>query len=167
MYLFKTSGQTFHSVIANQKHAFLNAPASWHPGEIVLVSKNRTDCRPGERQIKYLMEIESIRTLRPGESEMYWPGSEGRWRHLVSCRETRRVEPFDLEHALGRSASRYATVQSFSRIFPEHEERLIAYMESRGIAGPAADAATSRLRTYSVPTAAGVRTTIPTDACRP
>jgi hypothetical protein len=79
MFLFKTSGRTLGSVIANQKHAFRGRPREWDVGEWVLVSKNRADCAPTDRQIQYLMKLESIRALEPGESEHYWPGTEGRW----------------------------------------------------------------------------------------
>ena len=43
MLIFKTSGQTFESVIRNEKHAFPNCPKNWFRGETVLVSKNKQD----------------------------------------------------------------------------------------------------------------------------
>ena len=64
--LFKTSGATFASVVKNQKHAFKNQPRDWQVGEIVLVSKNLADCDKGERQIQYVMELDSIRPIKPG-----------------------------------------------------------------------------------------------------
>lgn len=76
MYLFKTSGKTFNSVIKNQKHAFSSMPRDWHPNELVLVSKNKTDCNYGEKQIQYTMRLNNIRLLQPGEAEKYWPGNE-------------------------------------------------------------------------------------------
>ena len=132
MFLFKTSGQTFDSVIANQKHAFASRPTDWNPGEWVLVSKNRADCGSREKQIQYLMVLESIRTLDPGESDRYWPGTEGRWRHLVLCRDTRRISrPFDLKEALGDSAKEYSAVMTFQRLRPDHEAEVRAVLKHR------------------------------------
>ena len=77
MYLFKTSGQTYNSVIQNQKHAFRGQPRNWSEGEIVLVSKNKADCAPGERQIRYTMRLNTIRRASDAEIETYWPGVNG------------------------------------------------------------------------------------------
>ena len=77
MYLFKTSGKTFQSVIKNQKHAFFGKPKDWHVGELVLVSKNKGDCQSREKQIQYTMTLRDVRLLRPGEAEQYWPGNRG------------------------------------------------------------------------------------------
>ncbi len=87
MLLFKTSGRTLGSVVANQCHAFRGQPKDWARGEVVLVSKNRGDCAPGEKQIQHVMRLVTVRPLRPGESERLWPGTEGRWRFLVPCRD--------------------------------------------------------------------------------
>lgn len=50
MLLFKTSGETYDSVIENKKHAFYIVPKGWKYGEIALVSKNKSSCRKGEKQ---------------------------------------------------------------------------------------------------------------------
>ena len=131
MFLFKTSGQTLDSVIKNQKHAFAGQPRDWQAGESVLVSKNRTDCTSREKQIQFLMVLDSIRELRPGESEQYWPGTEGRWRYLVQCRNTVRIRPFNLQDAIGVDASQYGAVVTFARIRSEHEKKLISFLKSR------------------------------------
>jgi len=132
MFLFKTSGRTIGSVVANQKHAFANKPREWDHGEWVLVSKNRADCRPGERQIQYLMRLESIRPLQPGESNRYWPGTEGRWEYLVSCFDTRRLRrPFNLSEALGLGARDFDGVMTFKRLSPGDERRVIAFLNDR------------------------------------
>lgn len=132
MFLFKTSGRTLGSVVANQKHAFNGQPREWRVGEQVLVSKNRSDCALGERQIQFVMRLEKIRALKPGEAERYWPGSEGRWRYLVSCSDTKRLTlPFDLHQALGADATQYANVMTFKRLSPEHEARVVAFMLQR------------------------------------
>lgn len=132
MYLFKTSGATFASVVDNQKHAFRGHPRDWHVGEIVLVSKNRADCGKSERQIQYTMALESIRPIKPGESERYWPRTEGRWRYLVECRDTRRIiKPFNLDEALGIAAREYSPVMTFTRLKQEHEEQVRAFLKRR------------------------------------
>lgn len=132
MLLFKTSGATLGSVVKNQKHAFRGQPRDWHVGEIVLVSKNRVDCGQRERQIQYVMAVDSIRPMSPGESERYWPGTEGRWRYLVLCRDTQRIDrPFNLLEALGTSAKEYSAVMTFKRFTPDHEARLRAFLTHR------------------------------------
>lgn len=132
MLLFKTSGATFVSVVKNQKHAFKNQPRDWQVGEIVLVSKNLADCDKGERQIQYVMELDSIRPIEPGESERYWPGTEGRWRYLVQCRDTQRINrPFNLREALGIAAKEYSAVMTFKRLDPEHEAKIRNFLKHR------------------------------------
>ncbi len=132
MFLFKTSGATLPSVVKNEKHAFVGQPHDWHIGELVLVSKNLADCGRTERQIQYIMALDSIRELVPGESERYWPGTEGRWRHLVQCRDTRRIaRPFNLKEALGISAKEYSPVMTFKRLSEEHETQVRAFLKHR------------------------------------
>lgn len=129
MYLFKTSGATIGSVVANQKHAFRVRPREWRRGEAVLVSKNRADCALGERQIQYVMRLVAIRPLRPSESNHYWPGTEGRWKHLVECDRTQRLmRPFNLSDALGADALPYQPVMTFKRLDPDHVRRIQAYV---------------------------------------
>lgn len=133
MYLFKTSGSTFSSVIRNQKHAFASMPRDWSVGEIVLVSKNMRDCNFGEKQIQYTMRLADIRPLRRGEAEQYWAGNEGRWRYLVTCEETRQIAtPFNLEDLLGDEYKRYAPVMTFCKISPEHEGIIEKYLRENG-----------------------------------
>lgn len=132
MFLFKTSGATIASVVKNQKHAFSNQPSDWHVGETVLVSKNARDCGQSERQIQYVMALDSIRLIQSGESERYWPGTEGRWRHLVQCRNTQQIKrPFNLRDALEISAKEYAAVMTFKRLPPDHEAQIRAFLKNR------------------------------------
>ncbi|MBM3224444.1 MAG: DUF4268 domain-containing protein, partial [Candidatus Tectomicrobia bacterium] len=132
MFLFKTSGATLASVVKNQKHAFKGYPRDWDVGEVVLISKNIADCGRGERQIQYVMALDSIRPIEPGESERYWPGTEGRWHYLVQCRDTQRINhPFNLQEALGVSATEYKAVMTFKRFNPEHERRIRAFLNLR------------------------------------
>jgi hypothetical protein len=93
------------------------------------VSKNRSDCASGERQIQFTMALEDIRPLKPGEAERYWPGTEGRWRYLILCRDTQRlVVPFNLHEALGVDAEEYSSVMTFKRLTPEHAGRVAAFL---------------------------------------
>src|SRR5438309_2476957 len=108
MYVFKTSATTLGAVVAHQRHAFVSRPRDWEPGELVLVSKNRTDCRAGEKQIQYVMRIRDVKHLANGEAEKYWPGNEGRWKYLIRCDSTHRLRtPFNLRDVLGESANIY------------------------------------------------------------
>lgn len=89
MYLFKTSGATIGSVIQYQCHAFTNLPAGIRFGDIILVSKNRSDCRPGEKQIQYVMHYLSVRCIKAGEASALWgPENEGRWKYIIECEKT-------------------------------------------------------------------------------
>jgi hypothetical protein len=134
MYLFKTSGETFVSVVSNQKHAFASMPTDWIPGELVLVSKNKADCSRDERQIQYVMRLDDIRLLRPGEAEAYWPGNEGRWKYLVICRDAKPVkQPFNLEEVLGEDSRAYGPVMTYKKITPEHEQVIERYLRGMGI----------------------------------
>ena len=134
MYLFKTSGATYNSVIRNQKHAFKDSPKKWDPGEIVLVSKNIVDCGWLEKQIQYTMKIDNIRLLKPGETEKYWPGNEGRWDYIIECRETKHlVQPFNLENIIGPERyEEYHGVMTFKRLEPCDEILVIEFINKVG-----------------------------------
>lgn len=130
MFIFKTSGRTLDSVVRNAKHAFSVQPRSWSAGELVLVSKNRQDCQWNERQIRYLMTLSNVRPLRPGEAELYWPGTEGRWRYLVECKDVRPIErPFDLVEVLGDKALEYRQVMTFKKLKPPHERLVLGWLD--------------------------------------
>jgi len=131
MYLFKTSGKTFNSVIKNQKHAFVGKPKNWHVGELVLVSKNKGDCAFREKQIQYTMILRDIRLLRPGEAERYWPGNEGRWKYLVLCDGTTEIQPFNLEAVLGHEFKEYSPVMTFKKVLARHENMIAEYLRNR------------------------------------
>lgn len=131
MYLFKTSGSTLDSVIANQKHAFFSKPRNLLPGELILISKNKRDCKDGEKQIQYTMRFESIRRIKVGEVEKYWPGNEGRWRFLVNCYDVKSIPyPFDLDNVLGPEALHYSFVVTHCKIKPEHEKKIITFLSN-------------------------------------
>lgn len=133
MYLFKTSGKTFNSVIKNQKHAFSSMPRDWHPNELVLVSKNKNDCNNREKQIQYIMRLDDIRPMKHGEVEKYWPGNEGRWKYLVLCKNTKLVnQSFNLEEILGVDSKSYGPVMTFRKLDQEHEKIIEDYLRKVG-----------------------------------
>jgi len=130
MYLFKTSGATFESVIRFHKHAFERKPVtSWEQGEMVLISKNKMDCSANEKQIRFLMRIENIRRASDDEIEACWPGNAGRWKYIVDCSVAERVSrQFDLREVLGTSAREYKTVQLFKKMEPDHEALILKWL---------------------------------------
>ena len=135
MFLFKTSGATFESVIRNQKHAFRGKPSNWHRGEMILVSKNKRDCVAREKQISYVMRFKDVRLIRPGEAEKYWPGNEGRWKYLVICEGSIKLpRPFNLEDIIGRKASeKYKPVITSKKLDSIHEKLVIEHLAKQGV----------------------------------
>jgi hypothetical protein len=116
VYLFKTSGATFDSVIKNEKHAFSTRPSNWSKGEIVLVSKNKVDCEFREKQIQYIMQLVDIRPLKAGEVDHYWPGAKRTWNYLIICNNTKLIrKPFNLEDLLGHEHKPYAPIMTFKK----------------------------------------------------
>jgi hypothetical protein len=128
VYLFKTSGATFKSVIRNEKHAFSSKPKDWHVGELVLVSKNKTDCHHREKQIQYTMKLRDVRPLLRGEAEKYWPGTDGRWKYLIVCHGTTAIQPFNLEDVLGEEYEAYSPIMTFKKVSPDHERKIEGYL---------------------------------------
>jgi len=134
MYLFKTAGNTFKSVIENQKHAFKNEPKDWYKGEIILVSKNIKDCKPTEKQIQYIMRLREIRRASEEEIERLWPGNKGRWKFIADCIDTEPISnPFNLNELLGDEAKLYSPVVTFKKIESYHEEIILRYIGLREI----------------------------------
>ena len=130
MLILKTSAATLASVVANQKHALVGMPRHWHPGELALISKNRTDCR-SERQIQWVMTIDDIREILPGESQHYWPGTEGRWRFLVVGHGVKALKrPFDLSEVLGADADYYSPVVTVATLKHADELRVQARLDA-------------------------------------
>jgi hypothetical protein len=134
MLLFKTSGETLNSVIANQKHAFKTKPSDWSAGEIILVSKNKGDRRIGEKQIQYIMFLDSIRRSNDEEFETYWPGNRGRWKYMADCSKTVQLQtPFNIEDVLGSENShRYRSIQTFGKLDPVHEQVIEKHLRAMG-----------------------------------
>ncbi|MFC2034480.1 hypothetical protein ACFLTT_03680 [Chloroflexota bacterium] len=135
MYIFKTSGATFGSVIRNQKHAFANKPREWYPGELVLISKNKKDCKYNEKQIQYIMTIDNIRCLLKGEIEKLWPGNENRWKYLVECSNVKHIsQPFDLKDVIGEANynESYHGVVCYKRLPLKDENMINKYIDEVG-----------------------------------
>lgn len=136
MYLFKTSGKTFDSVVKYQKHAYTNKPRG---GGLILVSKNKTDCRNFEKQIQYIMKLSSVRKIDNEkireEVSRYW-GKENkyRWKWLVDCEATRKLNiPFDLKDVIGKErVSDYGPVMTFKEVAPIDERIIIKFLEKNG-----------------------------------
>jgi hypothetical protein len=125
MYIFKTSGETFNSVISNEKHAFKGMPSKWIAGELILVSKNKSDCINGEKQIQFIMKLKKIRSASQVELESLWPGNQGRWNYIADCYDTvKLIKPFNLEDVLGDNSKPYAPVMTFKKICKEDEDRI-------------------------------------------
>jgi hypothetical protein len=133
MYLFKTAGSTIDGVIKNKKHAFHAKPRIWYIGEVVLLSKNKLDCHPSEKQIQYIARIENIREANPEEIERYWPGNKYRWKYIVDLYDMTSVpSPFNLEDVLGEErANRYRVCRTFAKVDEEDERVLVEYLNLR------------------------------------
>lgn len=119
MFLFKASGKTYRRVALGAVHAFPHSPAEANEGELVLLSKNREDCRPSEKQIRFTARIRDIREARPTELEKLFPavGAEVRWKSAIRLYSVCELaQPFDLNEIDGLNAKHYRTVQGFSRL---------------------------------------------------
>lgn len=134
MYIFKTSGKTFNSVISNQKHAFSGKP-NCYTGELILVSKNKSDCQQKEKQIQYIMRFERIREAMNIEIEKLWPGNSGRWKYIIDCYNTIKIEnPFNLEDILSIEESlRYGPVRTFVQLDLLSTEKIMTYLEDNNV----------------------------------
>jgi hypothetical protein len=133
MYLFKTSGNTFSSVIDNEKHAYDSMPSNWEVDEIVLVSENKEDCSSSEKQIHFIMQIKCVRSASSDEIDKYWPGNGHRWQYIIECHNTHRLnKEFDLEDVLEKDAKEYKTVQSHKKIRSDHEKRILNHLNRYG-----------------------------------
>ena len=134
MYLFKISGETLPLVVEAKKHAYARMPADWDVGERVLLSKNKGDLEPGEKQIQYVASMVDIRPLRPGEAETYWGAEyEGKWEYLIELSDiTQLARQFDLADAIGTGAADYWGVRAFTRLKVLHEVKVERFLEESG-----------------------------------
>ncbi len=131
MYLFKTSGGTLPLVVDAKTHGYATRPADWNAGEIVLLSKNKGDLEPGEKQIQYIARIVDVRRLRPGEAEAYWGVEyEGKYEWLIELSDICQLaEQFNLSDAIGSGAEDYWGVRSFKRLGFLHEVKIERLLE--------------------------------------
>jgi hypothetical protein len=129
MYLLKTSDIEIDTVIQHQLHAFPSIPSDWKPGELVLICKNKQDCKSSEKQIHYTMLLTEIRPLEPGEADRYWPANNGKLRYLFICDDAKLILPFNLKDVLGKEYLPYASVKTYKKISPEHERLIALHLE--------------------------------------
>ncbi|MHB2034883.1 MAG: hypothetical protein ACYCVE_16170, partial [Gemmatimonadaceae bacterium] len=131
MFLFKAAGSTYRQVVRRAAHAFPPPPKDAPPGQFVLLSKNREDCRPTEQQIQYVAKLLEVREATPEELERDFPGVDAaqRWKYRVHLYWARPLDrPFSLSLIDGVDSRRYDAVQNFARL-DEGDERLVfAYL---------------------------------------
>jgi len=118
MLLFKASGQTYPGIIAHRRHAFHAKPQTFHRNELVLLSKNRTDCVGLEKQVQYVGKLVHIRKpVSADEFELYWPGARGaeRWNYVAELYCIQRLNvPFNLNEVRDLDWKHFKTVQGFA-----------------------------------------------------
>ena len=83
MHIFKTSLETYNSVIENKKHAFRNKPKDLDTGDIIIISKNKKGMKFGAKQISHYAILKNIRETNDIEIESLWPGNPGRWKYII------------------------------------------------------------------------------------
>ncbi len=129
MLLFKTSQATLDNVISNKKHALHHEPKSWKKGEVLLISKNKRDCNKDEKQIQFIMELESIKQMTDKAIKLYWPQSKNNWHFLVTCKNVKKLKtPFNLKDVIGSRASQYNPTLKPKQIFEEDEKKIIDFI---------------------------------------
>jgi len=131
MILFKASGKTYRRVVTRALHAFPFSPAEVLAHELVLLSKNRQDCRNGEGQIQYLAKLLSVEPATAAELEQYFPGVNAgeRWKYVARLYWSRPLEhAFSLFHVDGLNHRRYDTVQEFARVDAGDELLLLDFL---------------------------------------
>ncbi len=123
MHIFKASAETYDSVISNQKHAFANSPKDISPGDIIILSKNKSGLRQGEKQIAHYAILKKIRACTDEEIETLWPGNPGRWKFITEFSEVRQIEPtFNLEEVLSAERTKhYSYLMTHGKISIEDE----------------------------------------------
>lgn len=129
MLLFKTSNQTLENVINNKKHALHHQPKQWEKGEVLLLSKNRKGSKKGEKQIQYIMTLDSI-VMRSDEIiKKYWPESRNDWNYLIICSNIKKLDKaFDLVDILGERANPYHPAQKPKKILKEDEKKIMNFI---------------------------------------
>jgi hypothetical protein len=133
LHIFKASAETYESVISNQKHAFANSPQNINPGDIIVLSKNKSGLQKGEKQISHYAILSKIRRCTDQEIEELWPGNNGRWKYITDFLETRRFEPaFNLEEILPADRTKhYSSVMTHARFSAEDESIIKTLIEGK------------------------------------
>ena len=134
MYIFKTSGETFNSVIENKKHAFKSCPSDYHRGEIALISKNKSSLNKDEKEIKYAMRIKEIREATSSEIENYWPGHGNKWKYIVDMYD--RMEfliPINLDDVVDTKQGFYKGIQTYRKVKEKDKQDFLSYIDSQNI----------------------------------
>lgn len=118
MHIFKASAETYDSVVSNQKHAFVNSPKEISTGDIIILSKNKSGLRSGEKQISHYAILKKIRACTDEEIEALWPGNPGRWKYITDFSEVREIDPpFDLKEVLvPERAKHYSYLMTHGKI---------------------------------------------------
>jgi hypothetical protein len=131
MHLFKTAGENYHNVIKHQFHAFKNFPRGLKVGDVLLISKNKADCQPNEKQIQYTMSYKLSRFPFPGEIETLWPKNPGTWNCLVECSNLVKLDhSFNLEGVLGYDGYRhYRNAQVPIRLKLDDEQNVLDFIK--------------------------------------
>ena len=118
MHIFKTSAETFESVISNKKHAFKYSPKSITVGDLVILSKNKKGLTANEKQIGHYAILKRIRETSDEEIEELWPGNSGRWNYITEFTEVKSISvPFNLSDVLEpEQAKRYSSIMTHGRL---------------------------------------------------
>jgi hypothetical protein len=119
MFLFKASGATYEKVLSQGVHAFQYSPAEVNGDELVVLSKNKSDCKLLERQVQAVAKLDQVRIATPEELDEFFPGVKAseRWKYAVELYWVRALtQPFNLIGIKGFNAKRYKTVQGFARL---------------------------------------------------
>ncbi|MFA6618269.1 MAG: hypothetical protein WCT23_04290 [Candidatus Neomarinimicrobiota bacterium] len=124
MHLFKTSAETFESVIKNEKHAFRGKPKDLHAGDVILISKNLTHDSGIVKQISYYAILDKIVSASFHDIERFWPGNGGRWNYITEFMKVIKIDtPFNLNDVLPKEyLNEYRGVQTHKKIPKEHEK---------------------------------------------
>jgi hypothetical protein len=131
MLLFKTSGETLDSVVQNKKHALVHKPKDWMKNEILLVSKNKSDCKRNEKQITHVMYLNTIEKKDEAYIKKYWPNSDKRWNYLVTCHAVIKLsKPFNLSDVLGTEDYKfYNPSMKPQKITDKDEKKILSYLK--------------------------------------
>jgi hypothetical protein len=131
MFLFKASGATYTRVLEKGVHAFQYSPAEVNGDELILLSKNKKNCKLLERQVQAVAKLDLVRPATPTELEESFPGVKAseRWKYAVELYCIRPLtQPFNLVGIKGFNAERYKTVQGFARLDEGDDIALVRHL---------------------------------------